>query len=286
MLAVVSSVFASVFLLAFQSASRAAPRDAVVLAMLACAMVLNGGLVLARRKPRAPASRRATWLTIAVFAATTIGGNIGVAGALERLGPGITGTILQTQVFLVAVGGRLFLGEKVGPSFLAGAGLAFAGFVVLGLADPGQGRVDPAGVGFALLASACFGGMLLWTRAVIAKIEPVTVNVVRLVFAVAVMVLLPGRLGAALSLPSHVWLAIAIAAACGPFLSRLALLFAAAHLSASRTKLITLISPVLAFGLEWAVLGTPPAAHELAAGALILGGVLLPVALEARARRA
>ncbi|MEZ4339774.1 MAG: DMT family transporter [Sandaracinaceae bacterium] len=224
MLAVVSSVFASVFLLAFQSASRAAPRDAVVLAMLACAMVLNGGLVLARRKPRAPASRRATWLTIAVFAATTIGGNIGVAGALERLGPGITGTILQTQVFLVAVGGRLFLGEKVGPSFLAGAGLAFAGFVVLGLADPGQGRVDPAGVGFALLASACFGGMLLWTRAVIAKIEPVTVNVVRLVFAVAVMVLLPGRLGAALSLPSHVWLAIAIAAACGPFLSRLALL--------------------------------------------------------------
>ena len=50
----------------------------------------------------------------------------------------------------------------------------------------------------------------------------------------------------------------------------------------SRLKLITLVSPVIAFGLEWAVLGSPPAMHELLAGALILAGVVLPLAVDAK----
>lgn len=281
-----ASLFAAIFLLLFQSASRAAAREPVVIAMLASSAMFNFGFALTRRRAAAErhVSRKVTALTIAVFVLTTIGGNIGVAGALERLGPGITGTILQTQVFLVALGGRLFLGEKLSVAFVFGIALAFGGFVVLGVADPGDGRIDPWGVGFAMLASTAFGGMLLWTRAVIHRIEPVTVNVARLSLAVVVMVLLPGRFAGVLELPGAVWLAAIGAAACGPFISRLMLMFATEHIGASRLKLITLVSPVIAFGLEWAVLGSPPALHELFAGALILAGVLLPLAVDAKKR--
>ena len=279
-----AALFAAIFLLMFQSASRAAAREPVVIAMLAASALFNFGFALTRREAAAKreVSREVTALTIGVFVLTTIGGNIGMAGALARLGPGITGTILQTQVFLVALGGRLFLGEKLSFAFLVGIGLAFGGFVVLGLADPVEGRIDPWGVAFAMLASTAFGGMLLWTRAVITRIEPVTVNVARLGLAVVVLSLIPGHFEGVLALPWPVWLAVVGAAACGPFISRLMLMFASEHIGASRLKLITLVSPVIAFGLEWAVLGSPPAVHELIAGALILAGVLLPLAVDAR----
>ena len=283
-LALAAAALAAAFLLAYQSANQNAPREVVVFAMLACATLFNGGLVLVLpRGDRSHVSRRGTWITVLVFALLTIGGNVGVAGALPRLGPGITGTILQVQIFLVAIGGRLFLGETLTRGFLLGAGVAFGGFVVLALPGSADTRVDLAGLAFALLAAFCFAGILVWTRGAIERIEPVFVNVARLVVAVAILALLPGQVDGVLALDGSVWLMIALAAALGPFASRLCLMFAAKHLSAWRTKLITLVSPVLAFALEWLVLGDAPSRWEIGGGALILLGVLIPTM--ARARR-
>lgn len=283
LLAVSAAALAAVFLLAYQAANRAAPREVVVLAMLACATVFNGGFALTRwRVDRSHVSRKVTAITILAFAAFTIGGNVGVAGALQHLGPGITGTILQVQIFMVAIGERVFLGERIRGSFVVGALLAFGGFVVLGLPSAGEASIDGVGVGFAMLGAASFAGMLVWTRGAIRRIEPVTVNVARLALAVVVLGAFPGQLTGVLALPANVWLFVLAAAALGPFTSRLCLMFAAKHLSASRTKLITLVSPVMAFGLQWLVLGEPPSLRELGGGALILCGVLVPTVLRAR----
>lgn len=282
-LALAAAALAAVFLLAYQAANQSAPREVVVLAMLGCAALFNGGLAAALpRGARSHVSRKTTVVTILVFAVLTIGGNFGVAGALPRLGPGLTGTILQVQIFLVAIGGRLFLGEGITRWFLLGAAMAFAGFVVLGLHGAGDAHVDPVGVAFALLGALSFAGILLWTRGAIRRIEPVFVNVARLVLAVVVLAFLPGQVDGLLALSAPVWLMIVLAAALGPFASRLCLMFAARHLSASRTKLITLVSPVLAFALEWVVLGEPPSAREVGGGALILAGVLVPTVARAR----
>ena len=255
--------------------------------MLTFAAAFNGALLaVLPRRDRARISVRTTLWTIVAFGVFTIGGNFGVAGALGRLGPGLTGTILQVQIFLVAIGARLFLAERITRGFLLGAALAVGGFVVLARPGSGGAPIDPVGIGFALLGATSFAAILIWTRSVIHRIDPVTVNVARLAVAAGVLACLPGQYGAALVLDGWTWLMIACAAALGPVVSRLCLMFAARHLSASRTKLITLVSPVLAFLLEWAVLERAPSWHEVAGGGLILLGVLVPSLLALRADRA
>ncbi|HJL02595.1 MAG TPA: DMT family transporter [Polyangiaceae bacterium LLY-WYZ-15_(1-7)] len=285
LLALTSAIFAAVFLLAFRAANAEAPRAAAVLAMLGWSTLFNAGVALVRaRGGRAGWPRRVTVRAAAVLAVLTILGNVGVAGALEHLDPGLTSTVLQTQIFVVGLGGWLLLGERVGVRFFVGAGFALAGFALLGMDDPREADVSLAGLGFALLASTSFGGMLLYTRKVIRRIDPVTVNVFRLVLAVAALGAWLIPRGTLDGLSTELWLATALAAACGPFASRLCLMFAVRHISAARTKLITLLSPVFAFALEIAWLGTFPSARELAGGGLILAGVLLPM-LADRARR-
>lgn len=275
--AVTSAFFAAVYLLAFRSANAAAPRDAAVFAMLACATVFNGGYALARarRRPRRPS--RVTVVSIVVFAVLTILGNVGVAGALGHLDPGLTSTLLQTQVFVVGLGGWLFLRERITGHFVVGACFAVGGFAVLGIHDPAAAAVDPAGVAFALLSSVSFGAMLLYTRKVIDRIDPVGVNVARLALAVAIMAAYLVPRGEMTRLSGWAWLMTALAAACGPFISRLFVMYAVRHINASRTKLLTLLTPVIAFGLDLLVRGTKPLPRELLGAGLILGGVLLPI---------
>lgn len=276
-LALVSAFFAAVYLLAFRAANAAAPRDATVLAMLACATVFNGGFALGRvrRGPSRPS--RVTVVSVLVLAVLTILGNVGVAGALGHLDPGLTSTLLQTQVFVVGLGGWLFLGERIDARFVVGACFAVGGFAVLGIHDSTAAAVDPAGVAFALLGSVSFGAMLLYTRKVIARIDPVGVNVARLALAVAIMAAYVVPTGVLAHLSGRAWLMTALAAACGPFVSRLFVMYAVRHINASRTKLLTLLTPVLAFGLDLIVVGTTPLSRELLGAGLILGGVLLPI---------
>jgi drug/metabolite transporter (DMT)-like permease len=274
-LAITAAIFAAGFLIAFQAASRGGPRGAVVLAMLLGAALFNGGTALVR--PRTGGRPGRVWLiTVVALAAMTIAGNLGVAGALARLDAGLTSTILQTQVFVVGLGARLFLAETLTVRFLVGASIAVAGFAVLGLPDANAAAIDMTGVASALVAVASFAGMLVFTRGVIKSIDPVSVNAVRLVIAVMVLAALPGQIPALLALPADVWLQATIAAACGPFASRLCLMYALRDLGASDVKLISLLSPIFAFALAFAVYRAVPLPRELAGGALILLGVLLP----------
>ncbi|HJL16424.1 MAG TPA: DMT family transporter [Sandaracinaceae bacterium LLY-WYZ-13_1] len=283
-LALGSAVFAAGFLLAFRNASREAPRELVVFAMLAFSAGFNGAVAGARVRsgPRWPS--RVTVLTVLVLAGLTVAGNVGVSGALARLDPGLTSTILQTQVFVVGILARLFLGEPLTGRFALGALFAVVGFGVLAIDDPAAATVDPVGVLFALLGSAGFGAMLVWTRGVIERIDPVAVNVARLALAVGILAPFAWAHGGLTALPPPVWGFAALAAACGPFASRLCLMFAVKHLTASRTKLLTLTTPVFAFGFELALLAEVPRPREIAGAALILLGVVLPVLSAERGR--
>lgn len=277
LLALISAVFAAVFLLAFRAANEAAPRDAAVFAMLACSTVFNAGFAASRLRARPSRPPKVAVVATLVLAVLTILGNVGVAGALTHLDPGLTSTILQTQVFFVGLGGWLFLGEKVTPAFVIGAGFAVGGFGVIAIDDPSEASIEVVGVLFALLGSLGFGTMLLYTRKVITRIDPVGVNVARLALAVLVMGLWLGPTGGLARLPVEAWAMTALAAACGPFISRLCLMFAVRHISASRAKLLTLLTPIFAFSLEVAFLGSWPSLRELGGAALILAGVVLPV---------
>jgi drug/metabolite transporter (DMT)-like permease len=145
--------------------------------------------------------------------------------------------------------------------------------------------VDEIGVLWALGAALGFGLMHVVTRRVIARIQPVLVNALRLWLSVAILVLLPGRAGEMAGLPRDAWLLAGTAALFGPFLARIAIMSSVRHIQASHASLITLLTPVFAFPLELIVLGTRPGRLEVIGGAIILAGIAIPAMEMARRSR-
>lgn len=273
-LAVTAALFSAGFLIAFQAAARGGPREGAVLAMLLWALLFNSVLTAVRWRSRPRMTR--VWLaTVAVLAACTVVSNLAVAAALTRMGAGLTSTVLLTQILFVILASRIFLAEPIGARFIAGAVLVLLGFALLGLPDRDAANISLIGVGYAVLAAVGFAVMLVWMRAVVSRIDPVSVNAARLVVAVAAMACLPGGVDAAVSMPMDMWLWAGAAAACGPFMSRLCLMYAVRYITASRTKLISQLSPPFAFVLAFAVYGSVPLPREAAGCALILCGVIL-----------
>jgi drug/metabolite transporter (DMT)-like permease len=293
LLSLASALLAAAFLIPYKLAGARAPADLVTLAMLASAAMFNTATTLGSRLGR-PAQAAPSWrlafLVAAGIAVLTATGNFAVAQALTHSAPGLVSSVQQTQVIFVAAASAVLLGERITLRFGAGVLVALAGFAVMRLPMDevvgGAGGAGPAagatgvveiGVLWAVLSALCFGLMHVITRKVIRRIDPMFVNALRLWLAVGLMVMLPGRLAGALALDLHTW-ALAAAAAClGPFLSRLCLMYAVRHISASRSSLITLAAPVFAFVLGFLVLGIAPTVRELLGGAFIAAGIALPL---------
>jgi drug/metabolite transporter (DMT)-like permease len=296
LLSLASAALAAIFLIPYQLATERAPAEVVTMTMLACAAVFNT-LTSAGDKLRAARARargqgrdqagpgRSLGMTLvisAVIAVLTAAGNYAVARALTSAAPGLVSVVQQTQVVFIAAISALLLGERITLRFGVGVVVVLAGFMVMSLPggqdagqDAGQSAGMPLGALWALLSAACFGSMHVITRMEIHRIDPVLVNAIRLWFAVAL--LLPGRLDGALALDGVTWALVAGAAFLGPFLGRLALMFAVRHISASRSALLIQAGPVFAFLFGFAILGIVPALRELLGGALILAGIALPL---------
>jgi drug/metabolite transporter (DMT)-like permease len=274
-LSLTAAFWAALFLIPYKAAAGAAPRPIVVLAMLTAAAALNTVAALATAGRRLRFDRTAVVASLAL-AVCTVAGNLGVAESLARVQPAVTSVVLQTQIFFVAAGSALFLAERIGGRLIAGSLLAVVGFAVMQAPWSAAGG-DPGGAAWAVLAAISFAAMLVITRRVIDRIDVVAVNALRLWMAVAFMAALPGNAAGALALGGETWLLCAAAAACGPTLSRLLLMVAVRHISASHTKLVTLVSPVFALVMGAIAFGTLPSGREIGGGAVILFGVALPI---------
>ena len=282
-LSLTAAALAALFLIPYKLASERAAADLVSLAMLSCAAVFNtlttaGGKLGARAHERPARSLGLAVLVAAALAVLTAAGNVAAARALTSAAPGLVSVVQQTQVVFVAAASAVLLGERITLRFGVGVGVALAGFAVmrLPLGDV-AGAAPPTGLLWAVVSALCFGLMLVITRAVIQRIDPVLVNAIRLWLAAAVIAVLPGRIAGALALDPITWGLAASAAFLGPFLSRLSLMYAARHLPASRAALLALATPVFAFGFGFAALGLVPTLRELLGGALILAGIALPL---------
>jgi drug/metabolite transporter (DMT)-like permease len=212
----------------------------------------------------------------------TVSGNVCLTEALSRIDAGVTSVLLQTQVFFVAVAGWLLLGERVSLRFAIGAVIAIVGFVVMRDPFGVTTALSTTGALWGLGAALSFGLMHVVTRKYIARIQVVTVNALRLWFAVALLLVLPGRASGLLELPREAWLLAAAAAFFGPFSSRLLVMFAVRYIKASQAALIGLLVPIFAFVLEALILGVTPSTLEVVGGLIILVGVALPVTERAR----
>lgn len=275
LLGLLTAVFTAVFLLSFRAAAEHAERNTIVFAMLLGAAVFNS-LVTLGRLPHTPRPNK-TWIKSALFLALmSVIGNAALASALPLLGPGTTSTMMQLQVFFVAAGAWVFLHERVGMPWLIGALLAAGGFASFAVPSDSGASLSLDGLSYGLLTALCFSAMMVWTRAVIRDLDPVSLNAGRLWVSVAVLALWPGVLDAAMHMSAKAWLLTTAAAACGPFLARLALMYSLRFISAAQTKLWSMLAPVFAFLFVYLIYGTVPTWREVLGGLLIVSGVLLP----------
>lgn len=280
------AAFAAGYLIPYKVAVASHGPAGLVLPMLLAAAVINSALDMAQRwrSDRAPRWRwdRTTLGVVAALGAASAMGNEAVCQALVWLNPGLVSVTLRTQVIFVALGALLVLRERVGWRFWLGAGLALLGYVLLQRTVGATGGVVLVGVAWAVAAALGFGVMQVVVRATVERIDPLQVNTLRLWLAAAVIALVPGRVAGLTALDLRVWSLAALAALCGPVLSRLCLMRSLRYLPAALATLALFLAPVFAYVLGGIVFGTWPSAMEVLGSLVILVAVALPVTELAR----
>jgi O-acetylserine/cysteine efflux transporter len=278
--ALVAAVLETGFVLPWKVAAQSGPVSTAVLVMLASAALFSSAaLPWARRLPGYRAQRRSgrrEWVLAAELALLTLLGNWASAHAVARLSPSLLTVLMRSEVLLVALLALFLLGERVERRFWLGAALAGLGLCLI--QGVGEQRAESLwGLLAALTAAASFGTMTVITRRVIREIDPVRVNMLRLWLSVALWFAVNGAPPPAAELTPQLVGFAALAALCGPFGSRLCLMFSGRYVDARVTAMIGLSAPVLTLFAAGLVLGDWPAPRELFGGAVMLLGIAVPI---------
>jgi drug/metabolite transporter (DMT)-like permease len=287
LLAVLSSAGAACFVTTYKlAAARGGAADAVfVMIVFAAAFnTLVSGAQSAGRDLR-HLGRLSLILALALSTLTLAGNRLAVE-ALTRISAPLTSVMQQTQVFFVAVLGGVLLGESVTARYWVGATVAVIGLGILHLAPETVTTLDLLGTALAAGSAACFALMAVLTRKYIHRIRPVPVNALRLWMTVVLWFVVEGR-WPRLEVMSPAFVAYCAAAALfGPFLSRVALMYALRSLRPSETSLVALATPLFTLPLALVAFGAIPSARELVGSAIMLAGIALPLlALRAQGGR-
>lgn len=285
--ALASALSNAVYLLAMRRATRETDVGQVVLGLLVFAALFNTvsfAVQVARRGvPMRSASEGLLSRASILLSLFTVGGNLAAGRAIALLHPAIASVLIQLQVLFASVAAYAFLGEQVSWSFALGALVSLAGIGLMQWHEGAIGAEVLQGSAWGLGAALAFGLMQVITRGVAARVEPLRFNAERLWLSVLWMALVPGQLsGLSAARSSTLWLAV-IAACFGPFLGRVALIYAARYLSAALATLLGLLSPVVVLLVSIPLYDQLPRPLELAGGALAIAGTL--VALRVPARR-
>ncbi|SFD08929.1 drug/metabolite transporter, DME family [Streptomyces aidingensis] len=189
---------------------------------------------------------------------------------------------------LIALGARLWMGERLGRGGAVAVAGALAGLLILVLGGSGQaGTVRPSGVLWALLSAAGYSAVTLFTRGLRRSgrgADPYATTVSS--FAVCAACLLPpalleGLLPGTADLGRTLWLLVYLAAV--PTALGYALYFAGlAAVRAATASVIVLIEPVTAAVVAVLVLGERLTAPTLAGTAVLLAAVAALAVAEAR----
>lgn len=238
-----------------------------------------------------PLSRRTCWwvlLPAAAFAADLWLWHRSIA----LVGPGLATLLANAQVFFMAVAGMVFYGERLGPRFLAGIVLSFAGlWLMLG----GEWSSLPAdyrwGVWLGLATGVCYAIYNLGLKRVqhearapvggatsagptAAPIEQV-LALVSLACAILLGLAVLAE-GAAFAIPTWraFWILLLLASV-GHCLSWVLISRAMQHLRVALVGLLLLLQPIVAFLLDVGVLDRGTTPREWLGLAISLAGIFL-----------
>jgi drug/metabolite transporter (DMT)-like permease len=196
--------------------------------------------------------------------------------------------ILFTYPFLVILFGRLLFGHRLRFHALAGAGLSYAGLLVMFGSDPARLTPDMiGGAGMILAAAGTFALYQLFARELILRCGPVLFTAIAMT-AAGLSVIAHFALTHGITLPSappHAWALMVGLAIFATIVPTFMMSAGTARIGAQGTAIISTISPVVTIVLAIAVLGEPFGIGEAAGTVLVIGGVGLFTLLESRPGR-
>jgi drug/metabolite transporter (DMT)-like permease len=193
--------------------------------------------------------------------------------------------ILFTYPFLVILFGRFLFKHPLHMHALAGAGLSYAGLIVMFGADPA--RLTPAmlsGAGLILGAAATFALYQLFAREMIMRCGPALFTAIAMTAAgisVITQFLLTHSISS-LDVPADAWVLMVILAIFATIMPTFMMSAGTARIGAQGTAIISTISPVVTIVLAVAVLGEAFGIGEAAGTVLVIGGVGLFTWIESR----
>ncbi len=201
--------------------------------------------------------------------------------------------ILFTYPFLVILFGRLLLGHPFRKHALAGAGLAYAGLIIMFGSDPA--RLTPAmliGAAFVVGAAVTFALYQLFAREMINRCGPTLFTAIAM-SAAGVMVLTHFALShesGDLGMAPHAWVLIFGLALFSTIMPSFLMSAGTARIGAQGTAIISTLSPVVTIIVAVSILGEPFGIPEAIGTVFVIGGVALFTLIEnrlaARARAA
>ena len=259
---------------AIRDAGETLSPGSLALGRLLVSLVVLGAAAAIWRE-RLPARRDLA--AIAAFGVLFLGVySVTLNAAERRVDAGTAAMLINTGPILIAIGAGIFLGEGFPRWLFAGCAVAFAGCLLIGLANTQAGARAGLGIALLIVAASAYATAVVIQKPVLARVSPLQVT--WLGCAAATVVCLPfaptlvGELddAGATGIAWMVYLGVAPTA-----LGFATWAFALRRMSAGRLASLAYLIPVVAILLGWALLDeTPP---ELAAvgGALCIAGVAL-----------
>jgi drug/metabolite transporter (DMT)-like permease len=200
----------------------------------------------------------------------------------EDIAAGTASLLIATSPLWVALFARLFLGERLGPTALAGVAIAFTGAAVVALSATTELRVALNAVAI-LGAAICQALYIVLTKPLLTRYRALDVTAgtvwVGAVLSLPFAVRLPSQAAGAS------WDATLAVAYLGLVASAIGFLFwtrALKRLPASVLATVLWLVPPVATLIAWLWLGEVPRRGVVAGGALVIVGVAMVVSMGSR----
>lgn len=248
---------------------------ALALGRLLVGSVALGALLLARRSWVHPTRREWSLVVLCGVAWFAIY-NVSLNAAEQRVDAGTAAMLVGVGPILIALLAGLLLGEGFPRWLLIGAGVAFAGAVVIGAATAHTTSSDIVGV------ALCLGAALAWAIGVLAQKPALrrlpALQVTWMACTVGAFACLPFAGQLARELPHATRGDVAGLAYLGLVPTAIAFCtwaYALSRMSAGSLGVTTYLVPPITIAVAWPTLGETPPLLALAGGVLALAGVSL-----------
>jgi drug/metabolite transporter (DMT)-like permease len=248
---------------------------ALALGRLVVGSLLLGVVVLIGRRWVAPNARE--WLLITGFGVLWFGCyNIALNIAEQTLDAGTTAMIVNIGPILIALGGVIFLRERVSKWLGIGAGVAFAGVLLIGFSTSGTAVGGGIGILWALAAALTYAAGVLLQKPALKRLPNAQVTWLGCTIGIIATLPFAGDLVHGIQdAPLPALLGVLYLGAVPTALAFSTWAYALYRMPAGQLGVTTYIVPPLVIVLGFLVFGEVPTLVAVLGGAVCLAGVAL-----------